>query len=212
MNEQCEPLESLLEAAALPVGHVRRDHVDGCARCGARLAAHVAFLSAQAVPADARPDRAERQLSGFLRTEVRGERATVSVSRTFPRLGFAAGTVALAAVLALLVVVPRYSNGPDALPVLRGTGVTDRFAPRVTLGTDGARVLAWEDIEGADDYEVVLFDASLAEIGRVRTQGRTTLTVQPTDSPPLFWRVDAIVQGDSAAASRVCTWAASPPR
>jgi hypothetical protein len=213
MNERCEPLETLPAAAALPVGDARRDHVDDCARCRARLAAYAAFMAADDAADDAGADRAERRLSAFLRAEIRGE-PTATPTGPFPLLRFATGALALAAVLVLLVVVPRFSTGPETpgvAPLLRGDEAADPLAPRVAWGENGISVLSWTALEGADDYVVVLFDAALQETARFHTQGRTFWSLVPTRaaSPPLLWRVDAYARGDPLASSRTCALAAT---
>lgn len=192
MNDRCEPIETLRQAAALPAGDPRRDHVEACPRCAARLAALASFLDGGDVPAGADPDAADRRLAAALRDER--NRRSAGGRR------FGAGLLALAAVLLLLVVGPGLlgdHEGPPASGTLRGDAAPDAFALRAE-----GRTLSWNAIPGADAYEVILYDDSLAPLGEpIAIRGATSLELDLDGPAPAYWRVTARRGGDPLASS-----------
>lgn len=203
MKDRCERWETLTEAAALPAGDPRRDHLDRCARCSARLAATRAFLHDNRVPAGADVADADLRLKAVLNTEVLGAPVRKMRERHWTR--FAGATAALAAALALIVIAPRMTSieeAPAPGTVLRGEVEADAFELQSEMRPDGALDLSWQMIAEADDYAVTLFDDSLAAMATVATGGRRSLA-WPADEPaPAFWLVTALAKGDPIATSR----------
>ena len=197
----CIPVTELPAVAAQPVGDPRRDHLDACARCLARLEAYRAFMAADE-PAGADADEAERVLGQRLQEGI-GSTPRPRTILSFPSSNFTTGMLALAAVLVLSLVVPRFfqvGDHPEAEPVLRGGAGTEVMTLRSTSPDQGSWSLSWDAVDGADDYLVILLDENLTEIARHRTAGRTSWMAAVPGAT--LWRVEALGAGDPVAVSR----------
>lgn len=201
MMNACIPIADLSVVAALPVGEPRRDHLDACPRCRARLEAYRAFMVADE-PAGADADAAERILAARLHQEIVGPPRR-GVVRRFPTSNLTTGLLALAAVLVLTLVVPRFlqvGDHPGADPVLRGDASSEVMTLRSTAPGEGSWDLSWDAVQGADDYRVILLDEDLAEISRQRTGGATTWSSAKEGA--VLWRVEALRSGEPVAVSQ----------
>lgn len=214
VRESCFQPEALAEIAELSAGDPRRAHLEGCARCRARLAAFASFMAEEPVPAGADPVDAEARLSAVLddligrpgddrstgfapvtRLPVRRERQPMRL------------VLALAAVLVVAVglrVATQVGDGGQPTTVLRGDKdpVAAAFQPSSTPLSEGIVQLAWQPVPGAEGYRVVLIGADLRETAQHEVGSQTRLDLGPDDlADAAFWRVIALRGGDPVARS-----------
>ncbi len=220
MKEKCIDIERIAEVLELPDDDPRRRHLDECPRCSALLLSFQAFLEAEEIPGSDPVDAGER-LSSFIQSKIAKTLSDTSMSGTAPeRPGFLAEIVQSLFrrpvwVMASLVIVAAgmmlWKPWVEDPLVLRGTisaetGTPLDLAAPQTL-EDGSTQLSWVPLDGADSYEVRLYDESLSEIARFGPVTETTFILDHSmlpDSTPaaMLWRIVALEEGDEIAASQ----------
>jgi hypothetical protein len=221
----CLPLEELAALAESPASDPRRRHVSTCPRCRALTEAYGLYLEPGDAADAAHVARADSSLSAFLAREI-GVPAAPSPERTpdaaaarregrswFERLRAPVLRPALAfAVLAIalggVALWPRpAARGPSSS--LRGErAAVASFTIREARLDAGGMVVSWESSPEADDYEVSVYSAELAELARLHANGDTVLTASPSElsfrivpGQTLLVRVFARRGGDPIGAS-----------
>jgi hypothetical protein len=107
---------------------------------------------------------ADRRLSAFIAERVESTAAGTARRRWFEMPAFR--LVAAAAAVAI-VVVAAFQFGPDSRdPVLRGADRVELTTHAPHVAPDGAVVLSWSPIDGANAYQVVLLREDLSEVSR----------------------------------------------
>ncbi len=220
MTEKCIDIEQIAEVLELPDDDPRRRHLDECPRCSALLLSFQAFLGAEEIPGSDPVDAGER-LSSFIQSKIAKTLSDTSMSGAAPdHPGFLAEVVQSLFrrpvwVMASLVIVAAgmllWKPWVEDPLVLRGTisaetgTPLDLAAPRAL--EDGSTQLSWVPLDGADSYEVRLYDESLSEIARFGPVTETTFILDhsmlPVDAPDaMLWRIVALEEGDEIALSQ----------
>ncbi len=198
MKKLCEPLESLVQAQALPPDHPRRLHLENCARCRARLLALQVFKDDESIPDGADLADANQRLSATVQSIHNGG------NHRFRNSVLPSGILALAAVVALFIFMPP-QNGPQPLSepgqVLRGTPTEDSFVLSDSTRQDGGLDFSWLSIPGAQEYRVIFYDAALGEIKPAVVTTDTFFSLSLQSEKPVFWKVIALAKGDPLFAS-----------
>ncbi|MBN1884347.1 MAG: hypothetical protein JW876_02325 [Candidatus Krumholzibacteriota bacterium] len=212
---KCIDPESIEEVLALPPDSPRRRHLEECPRCSSMLLLYRSFMAGEAA-AGSDPIDADARLEAFMRdataagTDPGGREqrsrparlAGILVSR--PVLATAASVLIVAAVL-------WWSPWTDRAPVLRGEGEAPPASRPVSLLAprtvdDGAVMLSWRSLDGADAYLVRVRNADLEEIAGFGPSPDTVLVLQRSMLPAgtaatVFWRVIALTRGDETGRS-----------
>ena len=210
MNELgCPDLESLAELGRLPEGDPHRAHVDGCARCRARLISLAVFVDPAS---DDLPDSEWRTAEAELgRRRVRdglvppvrelsAQRRRAWGSRSWrPALAFAA--VLLAVSGAWIGLRGRHE------PVMRSADGAE-WAPAI-VQHGGALTLTWRAVPEANRYRVRFIDATLEPIATLEAGAALEVRVRADSLPTglsrgqsVMVQVDALSGTDSIASSR----------
>lgn len=217
MAESCPTVEVLADLAALPADDPRRRHVQDCPRCRARLLDYQDFLAGGAPVSAASLEDALDRLDAALRdaTADPGPAPALPRREALPLRPVWRATLALAAVLLLAVAVTPLlrdaldRGGPRELR-LRGQTPTVALALQPARWTaDGALVLGWSPVPGADAYTVHLLDAALNPLGARDAGAGTQLTLDaaalrallPDGGDFMVWQVEALSGGDPLAMS-----------
>lgn len=223
MNSACIREADLPLLATLLPSDPKRLHLQGCARCRARLAALSAFLDPPAPAEGARADEAEAALGALLDREIFGARGPMDAVRgrgsrdeglgAFFRLLWrpALRPVWAVGILLLAIVGVRElrESGDDRI-VLREERDTSAgtVAPAEPAWTaDGKLELRWTGPADADRYLVVLYGDELEETGRIEADAAARCLLPEAmvqslrEGVPLFWRVVALRAGDRIASS-----------
>lgn len=191
----CPDLTELVGAESLPDDHPLREHLRTCGRCRAALRAYGAFQGEEPEGdvSDAEAARAERKLAEFIDTELLpSEPETAAAPQrdrretTAPR-GWLAMAAVLVVAVGLALVGPRLTgSGLDTGDELRGD-VTPTpggaSAVTVTAIAPGEVRINWAPVDGARDYEIILWTAALEEYARLAPTVETEQL--------LVWDVDA---------------------
>lgn len=221
MNQDCMPIENLVELITLDPDDPRRAHLDACPRCRARLAAFRSFLEMHPLPEGARPADARKRLSRAIRQETSisqrsrsrpGPWSFLEILRR-PRWQAAAGlVVATGAVVLLLQLTERREEQPILLRGAEGTESVEGSVPAHSVQADGAVELRWPSMADADEYQILIAGLDLEEILRVEAGPETQIllaaeTVRDLGRPGsvVFWRVSALRGGDRIALSPPAT-------
>ena len=212
---ECFQVEQLEAVAAWPDGDPRRRHLDGCARCRARLAEYRAFVAPPDVPEHARLEEADARLAAMLERELavapHPARAAVA-ARSAPwwsRLFAPPSRPAWGLALTVLVIVAGgawWASRPGT-SVMRGARVRAGLETHASV-SDSAVVLTWKPVEGAERYQVRFYSTDLAELATLSAPA-TRLDLRHGALPdPLpggvtvLWQVAALRGGDTIATSR----------
>lgn len=221
MTEKCIDIENIAEVLDLPVDDLRRRHLEECPRCSSILHSFQAFLKAEGVPGSD-PADAEMRLSEFIISNFEKTSTDPSMAVPVPgRPGFLAEFLhglfrRPVWVVAVLVIVAAgmlwWQPWIQDQPVLRSTtpaetGIPLDLAPPQAL-EDGSLRLAWQPFDGADSYEVRLYDGDLSELTRIGPLTKTTMVLTRSMLPAgvpaaMLWRVVALDEGDKIAASKL---------
>lgn len=190
----CIPPEDLERVAALPPDDPLRRHVAACPRCSALLDTYALFVDPGAAADAPHVAVADARLTAFLAREIGGAPAPARpapargswLERRFgPALRPALAFGAIAIVVAGIALWPRAAGHAPSEALRGGPGVPAPVVREARLDATGLRV-AWSAAPGADDYEVRVYSAELAELARMNANGDTVLTVSP---PALTFRV-----------------------
>lgn len=212
MSHRCCDGNELAALGALPPDDPRRREAAACPRCGSLLAALDTFLAGDdGLPAD-EVQRAGARLSEFVTGQLAPaarKRSGGTAGRLAPWQRWGAGAALAAAavlVLTLVVDVPLGPNGPSG--TVRGGGAIPAVIDGVSIAErSGARTgfdLRWPRVDGAEQYEIIVFSAALD----------TLAVLGPFDQPAAevpdgllaagdgaFCRVRALAEGAAIAAS-----------
>lgn len=201
----CYDLDELLGAEDVAGDDPRHTHLAACARCRSALASYHRFFDPGVLPASADLADARERLSAF-----RAARIAPGVV-VKPRLRrWRTTAMSLAAVLAVVVgisqLIPDH-GAPRRKLVLRDPGEGEALVVAAATVLPGGGVRwSWQPVEGADSYEVVLFDRDLAPVRRLAA-GDTLALELPADAWRAecdigVWQVVARRGGDEIARSR----------
>jgi hypothetical protein len=225
MDPGCISEEKLPVVMRLTPEDPARRHLEGCARCRARLAVLSAFAQPQAPPSGSRPEEADRQLAAVLgeeiygrppgnrvRTDARGpsDGGLGSILRMLWRPAmrpvWAVGLVILA-----VVGVRELGPGRDDRIILREDGgqtASSLLPMEPVVDANGRMTLRWSPQAETTQYTVVLLGEDLEERERIDAGGNTscplpdeTLSLLRAGSH-MFWRVIAQREGDTVASSK----------
>lgn len=224
MKNACIQESDLPVVSELPESSAPRRHLQGCARCRARLAAFKAFFEPADAAEGARPDEADRVLASILDREIYG---TASRAAAGHRLGESSGA-GFGAMIRLLwrpALRPAWAVGILLLGIvgvreLRHSGDEpiilredrDAAAASIVPGepawtADGSLELRWGALAGAERYLVLYYGEELDELGRIEAGGAPRCLLpeaavrQVREGAQLFYRVFALRGGDRVASS-----------
>lgn len=201
MDDGCIDLTRLSDLVAAGADDPRWEHVRGCARCRAHVAAYRSFLRGRPELSD---EGAEALLAARLAREIRGDR-TVSAMDASRRersrwFSLPRATLAIAAALVLIagIVFFRPERPRSPLVLRSGSAVTSpeiQLLPAQPLDSGGYR-LRWHRWPGATSYEVHLYGADLLETAVLSASADTSLSIAATSGagasgPATLWRVTA---------------------
>jgi hypothetical protein len=221
LKSRCFHEEELEVILALPEGDPRLAHAEECPACRALLLSYKKFMAPGGEAGVTERDDAARRLADFIAKEIAAPGSGAGGEKVVPfrrklTTWFAGGklrpALALAAVVALVVIVPLIGRGPGDAPitgVLRENGSAPALRGEVSVLSDGRVELTWDPVEEADAYRVVLYGADLEEAARFDVAGRSSLTVDPEGISPsggsgtLLYRVLALRGGDEVARSEL---------
>ena len=207
MKNACPPVESFDHLLTLHPADPRRQHLDHCPRCRARLIAFRSFLEGGPLPAGADLDAARAHLTAAVRKEARlpfaappapaprahplGEswlqrvRARLSArpagapARPLLARPWAAALAfsGVAAVIVLLLVRPGAHRQGEI--VLRGGPEVqeDLVLSPAETLADGSMLLRWRSISGAESYRVTFYAKNLEQIVQVSAGEANFLTI-----------------------------------
>jgi hypothetical protein len=226
----CIPIEEIGELERWGDDDPRRRHYSGCARCQARFRSYLAFVDPDPAPPGADVAAARVRLGEWIERTIERSGGTPAASpaarphasapdgravravRPTRRLRWAWALVPVlgaAAAIVILTLAPgdqgeegprRWRGGmrpPSAAPVLE-----------VRAEAGGGLALAWDPVEGATRYEVVLLDRAGREVRRLSVPASTS---RPWSIPAKEWqsllrsgvaRVELVAWRDRAELSR----------
>jgi hypothetical protein len=198
LNDGClnpERLDQLVESSEA------RAHAERCPRCHELLASYDQFQSARSLAGSDADDAAAR-LGVFL--DQLPHARVASPRRSLPRLRWALPAAAVAAG-ALFFLLPRATEIPDRA-VLREEGPSG-FALLSPQTVEEGWILRWNQLDGADSYELRLYSTSLNELRRIGPIDGTETTLAFPDEEGLtwLWRVIALRNGDEIGQTDVGT-------
>ena len=222
MTGSCPPLELLAQLDRLGDDDPNHNHVRGCPRCRANLAAYRSFLDPPELGSEALLDDANQVLSGFLRNAIgdpsppslpgadaAAPRWTDTIRRVLSGLGAhpARALAPLGALLGILFVV-FHLQGNETEILLRDGESTTGFTASIQAGGSEGFVVSWPPQAEPLDYAVVLYDLDFSTRGRVSAGTDSSVSVRwaeilrPGESDPeLFWRVVGSRNGDEIVRS-----------
>jgi hypothetical protein len=225
MTDPCLPIEELLALHEPSARDPHWSHVRSCPRCRNLLAVYRAFVAEDGGESPGEREAVPR-LQAFLERQVRGEVPAVETGiRPFlrRRLGLrvlipAAGAAAI--LVAVVLFVRDELSSPFGTPTLReesgspaAAGVVG-LAPRVLDG--GGIELRWKRNPAAETYRVRILDVGMREVRSLPAGPDTLVVVAPSQvaglTPPVFWQVEALVQGDRIGDSVPAALPAIRPR
>ena len=192
----CPPTESLFENPALRVS----DHVRSCPRCAARLRALDEFLAPGASPDGVSLAEVERELRQRLAADVRSRQAGPARSRLRAPLRARYFGLLAAAAVVLAVLWWRPMETAET-PTVRSTAPLQTAKLRLSetsLWTGLRLQLAWNAVEGAERYLVIVYDSKLRELASQEVAGRESCEFVLSDAgsePSLWVRVRALRAG-----------------
>jgi len=221
MKNECIDIELIPDTLELPSDDSRRRHVETCSRCSAVLASYQAFMKEETV-AGADPEAAHTRLTAFVESEIgvtREEGESPARSSDPPRKGllsrvtgtfFMRPAMAAAALVIVAAGVLWWRPWAPEEIVLRGSTPAGEIQPLVLSApqilSEDEVVLDWTPMDGADSYQVHLYDEDLNTIVLFEPTVETTLVISrsviPADAPGvLIWRVVALQKGDEIGSS-----------
>ncbi|MCP4548135.1 MAG: hypothetical protein GY835_16850 [bacterium] len=217
MSRECYPIDEFARIAELPPGDARREHLDDCPRCQARLATYEEFIHNEFECSGEQLNAAMNSLDESLTREIfppsDKERAPVVPFRS----PVVRAVISVAAALLLLLAVDSLRDDSKEREVVLRTDnpVSSEEGIRLTTPTQtvsGEVELRWQPYPGADSYEVRILDAELIETACIAVTGGTRLVLAAdtvkrslTSTGILTWSVTALCEGDAISISRPAT-------
>jgi hypothetical protein len=210
LSPNCIDIERIAELSVLPESHELRRHADECPRCRSLLLSYRSFMEASATPG-ADVVSARRALEATIRSHARDPfPAAMPPAARRKRGGFRAmlfrpaPALAMAAVL-VIAAIALWPRGDTETPVLRGESASRALELHAPEASGTGVHFSWSPFAGADSYEVLLFDDTLAEVHRATAAG-TEYFLDPRAAglaagTRLTWRVVARHGGDAIATS-----------
>jgi hypothetical protein len=120
----------------------------------------------------------------------------------------------VAAAVILIVAIQQIWTATHHAPqelMLRGPGFEAVLPPQTSPPRpleNGGFLLAWQGVEGADAYHVIIYAADLSELVTLDAAGASQLEVDPADLPALaqddgelLWRVVVLRDGEELSRS-----------
>ncbi len=224
MNEQCPPVEALIDIYELPIGDPGRVHLETCPRCLARLADYHDFMTEGAEVPAGQLEAAMSDLESALAVEIY---PNVEPFRAAPRPLIARpavrGALALAALLLIIVALnglwPRPREADEIrlrTPETESLGaVIELLSPEQLAG--GGLALSWSAMPGADDYELLLMAPDLSLLATLSSGGQTHLNLDAerlnawlAGGQVFAWRVRALSGGDPIGESPPSSFRLAP--
>jgi hypothetical protein len=221
LKESCIDVEQIASVLELPADDPRRRHVDSCPRCRNIARSYAAFMRVE-TPPEANPEAARERLAQVILGMARetgvsetASRSTYDVGRKAARWGWwlrwrrGAGPLVAAAVITLLAILlwQDHRTEPPVLRNERPAGeATLSLRPAEAVAGGGVR-LTWSRAQGADRYQVRVFNSELDEVYRHAAIADTAVVINlskipiPPGSPGLVWRVEAFRGDDIVAVS-----------
>lgn len=210
MKKSCPDLMELAGAEGLPSSHPLSLHLRECGRCRASLKALNTFLSEAdegEVPTDELSD-ADDRLAAFLDRGLAVSESPAVADSAGVRFFLSRHRSWLAAAAVIVVAVGVWLAGPRSMmpdirdgDELRG----DTARPAGSMATvsvledqSGNLLVRWEAVEGAQDYQVILWTDALVEIVRLAPGPETSRHVSLASAggpPPVFLSVIALQGG-----------------
>ncbi len=212
---KCIEPESIEKVLRLPPDSPRRRHLEECPRCSSMLLLYRNFMAGEEV-SGSDPIDADARLEAFMRNAMNAgtDAGGVKDRSRLARLAYTlASGPALAAAASVLIIaaVLWWSPWSSQEPVLRGGGEGPPASRPVSLLApqtleDGAVMLSWRSLEGADEYLVRLRNSGLEEIASFGPSPDTVLVLRRSMLPEetkaeVFWRVIALTGGDETGRS-----------
>ncbi|MCP4290491.1 MAG: hypothetical protein GY780_01480 [bacterium] len=195
----------------LPADHPDRDHLKNCVSCRTELASFERFLFLGEQSPDEIEIEAEKKLTAFLDNEILDSENLISLTANrwkLPRkfsLPLASAAVLLLSFGVFQTELFRETNSPGV--VLRA-GQNQELEQVLTLGkvsltTDNRVKLTWLVNTPDANFQVVIYDRTLAPIATISASRNNELYL---DSDPwlarlsqgtdYFWRVQIVLNGD----------------
>lgn len=214
MTSECIDVERIADVLELSEQDPLRHHVDQCPRCSSLLATYRVFIKAEAT-AGADTSDAEARLMDYLQARIGAVAPAPPAPDTTPDDGgfFARlkGAVVLrpawvaAALVVIAAAVMWWRPWVAEQPALRSKAespLLEILAPE-TLSNGSVRI-DWHVYEGADKYEIVLYNNNLEEIARFEAGPATFYDMSREELPPgapavVICRVAAFKDGDEVA-------------
>jgi hypothetical protein len=204
---KCVDVERIGSVLEYPADHPVRRHTEECPRCRSLVQSYQAFLEASPAPG-AGVTEARPRLDAAIR---RGADAAFPAQARAPFPMKSGGwwrawvrpVPALAT--ALVVVAAAFLFWPRGEPtsLLRESGqAADAWNLSVAAPTDGSVLLSWNEVAGADAYEVRIYGPELDELLRLPSTATSVAVGRsafPADLPAgadLTWVVTALRGGD----------------
>jgi hypothetical protein len=228
MSSACIEPADYESVARLPGDDPRRRHLEECPRCGAVWKAYRSFLEDREPLDGERPDEANATLGRIIEqqfgvtgiapgtdpsspgaTEPRPARRP---AHRFFRSPWRIGALILAPAAAVLAAVLLFSHGsrPGAPQApYRGETAPAAFELRPSeVLPDGRIHLSWTPLDGADAYEVRIYDRRLGVLLKQAAGAQTALDLAPATLGPVAapgahfaWRVVASRAGEEVGTS-----------
>ena len=185
-------------------------HLESCAECRTKLDQYRSFLSRDPVPEGANLADAHVRLGDFLEREI----GTATPHRAHRRPGNLRRWSPVLVAASLVCVVLLVNNRQDGRLDNPSGAVRDLSTPTSALSTserpgEDGFFLTWTGPAEADEYKVVVLNATMAEIDRISVTGSGEYRLRQAGHPwfkdpgPYFWYLVALHDGDEIARSAV---------
>ena len=230
MSSNCYDPELLAEIMEQPEDSPRRNHLDNCPRCRARLATFQEFIASEGECDPARLELAMTRLGNDLDLEIFGEVNTPrpepgnSIFQRYLDSRITRVVMAMAAMIILFFTLDGLVHRPDNPEILlrannQSTATNELLLHQTAPLADGAVELSWQGIPDADTYRVKILGTDLRELASFDLAGSTSFRLDPQiladpafGPGPFAWLVIALNGGDEIARSRPVPMVPGPKR